>query len=219
MKAFIFDMDGVLVDSEKQWKLCEGTYFRTMIPHWTDHDHHKIVGMGVVDLYHWLVEEYAIKKPKGEFLAECHTLAEDIYGRKVTYTAGAGPFLAMLRRSGVKIGLASSSPRVWIDIVLERFVLTKTFGAIASGDETPGKTKPAPDLYLLCAERLGVLPHECIAIEDSAPGVKAAKAAGMACAAFRNGHNDEQDLSAADYEFESFAELSGRFKIRPPARG
>ncbi|MBI3552810.1 MAG: HAD family phosphatase [Elusimicrobia bacterium] len=218
MKAVIFDMDGVIVDSEKQWKLAEGPFFRRLVPSWTDHDHHKIVGLGVVDLYHWLVDEYAITQPKEEFLKECHALAEDIYGRKVVYTEGVGAFLAMLKRNRVKVGLASSSPREWIDIVLNRFELKHEFGAVASGDETPGKTKPEPDLYLLCAERLGVLPHECVAIEDSAPGLKAAKAAGMFCAAFRNGHNDEQDLEGADYEFSTFEELGTRFKIKP-ARG
>jgi HAD superfamily hydrolase (TIGR01509 family) len=219
VKAVIFDMDGVIVDSERQWKLCEGDLFRKLVPTWTDADHQKIVGMGVVELYHWLFDEYGIKETKENFLAQCQVLAEEIYGTRVTRTEGITEFMDFLRKSRIKVGLASSSPRQWVNIVLERFMLADQFAAVSSGDETPGKTKPEPDLYLLCAERLGFLPGDCVAIEDSYPGVTAAKAAGMRCAAFRNGHNDEQDLSGADYEFTSFEELTGRFRIRPAARG
>ena len=93
--------------------------------------------------------------------------------------------------------------------MLSRFGLSRAFGAVVTGDDAPGRTKPAPDLYLLAAKGLGVEPERCLAVEDSRHGVAAAKAAGMACLAFRNGHNDEQDLSSADGEFRAFAELSG----------
>ena len=215
MKAVIFDMDGVIVDSEHQWKLAEGPFFRKLVPRWTDHDHHQIVGMGVVDLYYWLVEKHGIKQPKEEFLTECDGLAKEIYGQRVCFTDGVSDFLSVLKKRGLKIGLASSSPRPWIDIVLDRFAIRGRFAAVASGDETPGKTKPDPALYLLCARRLGVDPKDCLAIEDSFPGVTAAKAAGMTCAAFRSGHNDEQDLSKADFEFRNFAELERRLKATP----
>ena len=209
MKAVIFDMDGVIVDSEKQWQVAEGPFFKRLIRTWTDHDHQQIVGLGVVELYHWLVEKHGINQSKEEFLAECHVLAEDVYGRKSSFTDGINAFLRRLEKRGTKVGLASSSPRNWIDIVLKRFDLEREFAAVASGDETPGRTKPEPDLYLLCAKRLGVEPKDCVAIEDSVPGVRAAKAAGMRCAAFRNGHNDALDLSAADFEFTDFARLEG----------
>lgn len=215
--AVIFDMDGVIVDSEKQWKLAEGPFFKRLVHSWTDHDHHKIVGLGVVELYHWLVKEHGITQSKEDFLAECHNLAEDVYGRKSCFTEGIPEFTAALKKDGVKIGLASSSPRNWIDIVLKRFDLLDSFAAIASGDETPGRTKPEPDLYLLCAKRLDAEPKDCLALEDSLLGVTAAKAAGMQCAGFRNGHNGEQDFSAADFEFSDFKELESRLAGIPSA--
>ena len=211
MNTVIFDMDGVIIDSERQWKILEGPFFRRILPGWRDEDHKKIVGLGVVDLYFWLVKEYGLKEPKDRFLAQCEKLAEEIYGRKTSPPAGLFEFIADLKNKGVVLGLASSSPRAWIDITLSRFDLKKEFSAVVSGDDAPGKTKPAPDIYLLAAQKLGVPPARCLAIEDSVLGVRAAKSAGMSCAGFRNGHNHEQDLSLADFEFEAFQDLRSQW--------
>lgn len=207
MNTVIFDMDGVIIDSERQWKILEGPFFRRILPGWRDEDHKKIVGLGVVDLYFWLVKEYGLKEPKDQFLTQCEKLAEEIYGRKTSPPAGLFEFIADLKNKGVVLGLASSSPRAWIDITLSRFDLKKEFSVVVSGDDAPGKTKPAPDIYLLAAQKLGVPPARCLAIEDSVLGVRAAKSAGMYCAGFRNGHNHEQDLTLADFEFETFQGL------------
>lgn len=201
----MFDMDGVIVDSEHQWKLAEGSFLRDLVPAWRDEDHPKIVGLGVVDLYHWLVREYALKEPKESFLARCHEMAREIYGRRVSLTDAIGKLLAGLSQEKIALGLASSSPRAWIEIVLSRFDLKEHFAAVVSGDEVPGRNKPEPDIYLLAAKRLGAAPSRCLAVEDSFLGVQAAKKAGMLCVAFRNGTNDEQDLSEADAEVRSLS--------------
>ena len=208
MRAVILDMDGVIVDSEHQWKLAEGAFLRRIAPGWREEDHHKLVGLGVVDLYYWLVREYGIKEPLERFLADCDVLSKGIYNNRVSLTDGLAGFIADVKKNRVPLGLASSSPKSWIDMVLDRFGLRKDFDAVVNGDETPGRTKPAPDLYLLAAERLAVKPRECLAIEDSVLGVRAAKSAGMACAGFRNGTNEEQDFSQADFEIRSFLGLS-----------
>ena len=201
-------MDGVIVDSEHQWKLAEGEFLRRIAPHWREEDHHKIVGLGVVDLYYWLVREYEIEVPRERFLADCDALAKEIYGNRVSLAEGLAGFIADIKTNRIPLGLASSSPKSWIDMVLDRFGLREDFDAMVNGDETPGRTKPAPDLYLLAAERLAVKPRECLAIEDSLLGVRAAKSAGMTCAGFRNGTNDEQDFSPADFEIRGFQGLS-----------
>jgi HAD superfamily hydrolase (TIGR01509 family) len=221
MKAVIFDMDGVIVDSERQWKNAETAFFARLLGSWDPARNKEIVGMGVVDLYHWLVKELGLKCTKEHFLAECDVLAKDVYGRHVTCAEGFPELIADLKRAGLALGLASSSPRHWIDMVLERFALRPHFGAIASGDDAPGRVKPHPDLYLLAATNLGVAPADCVAIEDSFPGVTAAKRAGMKCVAFRNGHNDQQDLSQADVEIRTFVELDAqalRRALSMPAR-
>lgn len=210
MQAVIFDMDGVIVDSERQWQLAEGPFFSGLVSGWTPERHHEIVGMGVVDLYHWLVKEYRLKESEESFLGRCHELAQDIYGRRAARSSGLEELIANLKKEGIKIGLASSSPRNWIDLVLARYKMAEDFAVVASGDDAPGKTKPAPDLYLLAATGLGTAPENCVAIEDSVLGVTAAKRAGMRCVGFRNGHNDEQDLSQADAEIRGFEKLDAR---------
>jgi HAD superfamily hydrolase (TIGR01509 family) len=201
-------MDGVIVDSEHQWRLCETELFQRHVPKWGDADHDKIVGMGVEDLYHFLVKEYAMKTDLKTFLAECHDLAVQVYGERVTCNADFSKTVEALRAKKLKVGLASSSPRAWIDLVLERFDLKGHFDAVASADDVPkGKTKPEPDLYLLCCKKLGVAPQAALAIEDSKPGSTAAKRAGLTCAGFRNGKNDEQDLSMADVEIRDLKEI------------
>lgn len=205
MKAVIFDMDGVLVDSERQWKLAAEDQLRRLAPRWTDADSETIVGLGVVELHEYLERHHAPAPPRAEFLRLCDGLAEEVYGRRVTPAAGLEGLLAALAARGAKVGLASSSPRPWVDRVLDRFALRRHFGALATGDETPGRVKPEPDLYLLAAKRLGVDPGSCVAVEDSRYGVAAAKAAGMRCLALRSPDNAGQDLSRADGEIPALA--------------
>lgn len=204
ISAIVLDMDGVMVDSELQWKVAEGPFFRAIVPAWKDEDHDKIVGLSPSDLYDFLVDRYALEQPREAFLGLCDRLALDIYGRRVSVPPALPTFLSRARAYGLKLGIASSSPRPWIEAVLDRFSLRESFSAVASGDETPGRTKPHPALYLLAAERLGLEPKECLAVEDSFVGVTAAKAAGMAVAAYLNGHNGAQDLSRADESFSDF---------------
>ncbi len=209
IKAVVWDMDGVIVDSEHQWRLCEAELFRRYVAKWGDEDHDKIVGMGVEDLYLHLVKNYGVKGSLEAFLKECHELASLVYGKRVSITKGFREAIEDLRRNGLKLGLASSSPRAWIDQVLERFELKGKFEAEACADDVPkGRTKPEPDLYLLACARLGIEPKDALAVEDSVYGVAAAKRAGLLCAAFRSGHNDEQDLKKADFEVRALSELA-----------
>jgi HAD superfamily hydrolase (TIGR01509 family) len=211
--AVILDMDGVMVDSEHQWMLLEEPLLRELLGRWGAQDHRKVVGLGVVDLYYHLVREYKLRLDKTEFLERCDRIAREVYLRKVTLAPGLRPFISDLRRRRVPLGLASSSPRDWVDLVLRRFRLRPSFQAVVTGDETPGRTKPAPDLYLLAARRLKVPPGRCLAVEDSDFGVRAAKDAGMTCAGLRSGHNDEQELGQADWEARGFAALGYRSLI------
>jgi HAD superfamily hydrolase (TIGR01509 family) len=211
--AVILDMDGVMVDSEHQWMLLERPFLKSLLGRWTASDHRKVVGLGVVDLYYHLVREYALRLAKDDFLDRCDRIAREVYLHKVTLAPGLRRFIADLRRRQVPLGLASSSPQAWVDLVLARFRLRPSFRAVATGDETPGRTKPAPDLYLLAARRLKVRPGDCLAVEDSDFGVRAAKEAGMTCVGLRSGKNDEQELSRADWEARGFAALGYRSLI------
>lgn len=210
MRGLVLDMDGVMVDSELQWKLHQGPLLRRMAPQWRPEEHdHQIVGLGVVDLYHWMVEKFRITATEREFLVACHELALTVYGRAVTLTPGLVKVLDEAEREGVLLAVASSSPRAWINAVLERFELMRRFVAVCCADDVgPGRTKPEPDIYLGAVQRLGLTPADCVAVEDSRLGVAAAKAAGLYCVALRNGSNEEQDLARADREIRGFTTLA-----------
>jgi HAD superfamily hydrolase (TIGR01509 family) len=205
--AIIFDMDGVIVDSEAQWKAQEETFFRAAVPAWRAEHHERIVGLGVEDVYHFLVREFGLKMPLADYLARSEEVAREVYLKKVAIADGFRELLADLRRREVPTAIASSSPRRWIDLVVNRFELAPHFDAIVSADDVGGRTKPAPDIYLEAVGRLARASAECLAIEDSAVGVRAAKAAGLICAALRTPHNADQDLQRADFELTAFTGL------------
>jgi HAD superfamily hydrolase (TIGR01509 family) len=147
-------------------------------------------------------------------VTEYHAIAEDIYANKVALLPGFPDLLALLREKDIPAALASSSPRSWINLVLDRFDLKRVFQAVVSSEEVAGRGKPAPDIYLYTARKLEVEPSGCVVIEDSRNGVLSARAAGMYCVGIRNGFNDEQDLSAANIIIEGFGGLDWEALIR-----
>ncbi len=207
MDAVIFDMDGVIVDSEIHWKTTEGFFLQSLIPTWSEHDQDRIIGLGVLDLYALLTNTYHLQKTKEQFLEIYQEMANEIYGQKVSLMEGFETLLNALNSKNIPIALASSSPTSWIDIMLDRFSLRDSFKVVVSADELAGQGKPSPAIYLLTAARLGIRPNRCIAVEDSKNGVLSAKNAEMYCVGFRNGFNDEQDLSRADVIIHHFAEF------------
>ena len=207
MDAVIFDMDGVIVDSEIHWKTTEGFFLQSLIPTWSVNDQDRIIGLGVLDLYALLTNTYHLQKTEEQFLAIYQEMANEIYGQKVSLMEGCAALLYALNSKNIPVALASSSPASWINIMLERFSLRDSFKVVVSADELTGQGKPSPAIYLMTAMRLGVRPDRCIAIEDSKNGVLSAKNAEMFCVGFRNGFNDEQDLSGADMVIHHFAEF------------
>ena len=207
MKAVIFDMDGVIVDSEARWKEQESGFFQECVPGWREEHHERIVGMGVEDVYHHLVREHDMALGKVEFLDRCDGVAKKVYLECTDCAEGFLELARDLKHKGIKTAIASSSPERWVRLVVDRFALSPLLDAVVTADDVGGKTKPRPDIYLEAAARLGVPPGECLAIEDSSIGLLAAKRAGIKVAAFRTPANAGQDLSGADFELGSFAGL------------
>jgi len=207
LNAVIFDMDGVIVDSELHWKNLEGFFLSSLVSSWTDADQSRIIGVSMDHVYTLLVSEYGMQKSREQFLAQYQEMANEIYGKKVALLPGVEDLLTKLRQHHIPVALASSSPRSWINIVLRRFNLRASFQAVVSADDLNGEGKPSPAIYLFTASSLGVPPTQCIAIEDSKNGVLSAKNAGMFCIGLRNGFNEEQDISRADLIIHGFAEL------------
>jgi HAD superfamily hydrolase (TIGR01509 family) len=205
--AVIFDMDGVIVDSELHWKSLEGYFLQSLVPGWTPQDQSRIIGMSLENLYTMLTDEYGMQEPRDAFLEQYHAIAMQIYREKAGLLPGFGETLDLLTQYEVPLALASSSPRTWIEIVLARFELHGAFKVVVSAGEVGGRGKPAPDIYLYTAEKLSVPPADCVVIEDSKNGALSARNAGMFCIGIRNGFNEEQDLSAASVVVEGFKAL------------
>ena len=204
MRAIVFDMDGVIVDSESQWKALEADFFRATVPAWREEHHEKIVGMGVEDVYEFLVREFDLTLGKAEFLRRSDEVARKVYLQRVEIAEGFIPLALGLKHRGIRVAIASSSPSRWIAHVVDRFSLSPLLDEIVSADDVGGRTKPLPDIYLEAAARLKIPTIECLAIEDSSIGLLAAKRAGLRTAAFRTAHNHAQDLSLADFELSGF---------------
>ncbi|HET9493139.1 MAG TPA: HAD-IA family hydrolase [Chloroflexia bacterium] len=207
MQAFIFDMDGVIVDSEIHWKSVEGYFLSRVIPGWTEEDQGRIVGISLDNLFTMLRDEYGYSGSREQFLETYHANAHRIYTEKVELLPGFEGLLSLLHENGVMLALASSSPRAWIDLVLERFDLRRAFDVTVSAEEIEGEGKPSPAIYLHTARKLGVDPARCVVVEDSRNGVLSARAAGMYCIGLRNGFNDDQDLSEADILVNGLGEI------------
>lgn len=211
-KAFIFDMDGVIIDSEpiharaKMATLRE--YGITLSKEEIGID--RYVGRSAKSF--WLdmkqrfpevfTEEWQVMagKKNEKYMA---ILNNDTSIRAI---AGLPELLARLKQKGYTIGLGSSSVRPMVKNVLTRFGIIDYFAALTTGDEVEN-AKPDPAIYLLAAQKLGMKPADCTVIEDAASGIKAAKAAGMRCIAVRNPHSGKQDLSLADQIIDKYEEI------------
>ncbi|MEF8785834.1 MAG: HAD family phosphatase [Haloarculaceae archaeon] len=205
MDAVCFDMDGVVVNSEDFWVPREtAELFPQLVPDATV-DVEEITGMNYRDIYDYLDETYDVHLHRDEFLAWYDDAAESIYGADVHLLDGIQQLVDTLREQGVAVGLVSSSPHHWIDIVLERFGLD--FDEVVSADAVDVPGKPAPDIYEYAADLLEVDPKSSVAVEDSGHGIEAAGAAGMHVVGFKHGDPDDTDRSAADYVATTPADL------------
>jgi mannitol-1-/sugar-/sorbitol-6-phosphatase len=177
MTAVIFDCDGTLVDSEP---LARTAWARTLEPYGyavTDADAEATVGLPFPRTHEYFAERAALPGVDEMWTAYSGRLFALIDDELVIFEDAVGA-ARDLRERGIPVGVASSSPRERLQRTLTRAGLLDAFDVTVAGDEVE-HGKPAPDMFLLTAERLGVPPEQCIVIEDSPPGVQAGVAAGM----------------------------------------
>jgi HAD superfamily hydrolase (TIGR01509 family) len=118
--------------------------------------------------------------------------------------------LRLLKEKKLRIALSSSSARHWIDLILARLKIRGFFEVVVSREEVK-KSKPWPEIYLLTAKKLSLTPKECLVLEDTPPGIEAAKKAGMKCLAVPNKFNQQADFSQADWVLRSLVEIDYHF--------
>jgi HAD superfamily hydrolase (TIGR01509 family) len=202
-------MDGLLLDTETLWHESEVELFRLHGDEFTRDDQLRVIGTSFDVTARYFAERLGRPAERGAELAdEMIGLMHQRVLRQVDARPGAVELVEGLRRlDGVQLGLASNSPRFLVDDALATAGLADAFEAIVTADDVE-HAKPAPDIYLLACERLGVSPSEALALEDSASGVAAAKAAGLTCIAVPL--FAETDVSAADRVVDSLEELLER---------
>ncbi len=208
IEAVVFDLDGVLLDSEQVWHGVREQLTREHDGRWQDRAHVEMMGMSSVEWSRYMHDELGVPDAPEEISAEVVRRLEDVYRERLPLIDGAREAVEQLAASW-PLGLASSSNRELIDLVLELSKLAPFFSVTVSSEEV-ARGKPAPDVYLEATRRLGVPPERCAAVEDSRNGIRAAKAAGMRVIAIPNPHfpPDDAALELADLTMGSLGELS-----------
>ena len=201
-KSVIFDMDGVLIDSEPLHYESDRRTMREYGLELSDAEMEAYVGITGEKMWADLREKYGIADSVETLMRKQEAHKRALFGQDVQPIDGIPELLEALQSAGRGIALASSSPRYFIDMVLEGLGLRRYFPVVVSGADVK-KGKPAPDIFLRAAELLGVEPQHCVVIEDSGHGVRAAKAAGMHCIGLVTPNSGKQDLSLADIVVES----------------
>ena len=208
IKATIFDMDGVIIDSEPIHLNADKMtlkYFGINVP---DEELNNYVGVSNATMWAELRPKYKFPFSSEELNKKTVENKNNLFGNmKLELIPGIFELLSELRNDNIKIGLASSSTKVFIEMILNNLKIINFFDAIVSGEEVKNG-KPAPDIFLKAAELLDIAPNECLVIEDSEHGVEAAKAAGMKCIGFTNPNSGKQDLTPADTIVNSINEIS-----------
>jgi HAD superfamily hydrolase (TIGR01509 family) len=205
--AVVFDLDGVLVDSEQLWDRARRELVEERGGVWHEDATRAMMGMSSPEWSRYLHDELQVDLEPAEISAAVVAKLEQLYREQLPLLPGArAAVLALAQRW--PLGLASSANREVIDLVLELAELEDSFAATVSSEEVP-RGKPAPDVYLEAARRLGVAPTDCAAVEDSTNGLRAAAAAGMRIIALPNRAFPpaEDALQLADVVIGSLDEL------------
>ena len=212
-EAVIFDMDGVLIDSEPLWKIAMEEVFHSVGCMITKKDFQKTVGLRideVIAFWHKEVgwDKYSSKEVEHKIIQRMIELIH----QNGTPLVGVLDTLHFLRKNNIKIGLATSSYTVLIDAVLNTLNIRGHFDFVHSAeDEEFGK--PHPAVYLSVAKKLDVHPTKCLVIEDSINGVISGKAARMSVICIpEKTHHPEPKLNFSDYLFEDMSKMLTNFK-------
>jgi len=189
--AVVFDLDGVLVDSEQVWDEVRRAVVADLGGRWTDAATTAVQGMSTPEWARYLVDELGVHGPPEEVAADVIRRMAERYRRHVPLLPGAVQAVRTLSGHW-PLGVASSSPPDLIRTVLDVAGVADRFRVVVSSEQV-SRGKPAPDVYLAAAAELGVPAERCVAVEDSANGLRAAAAAGMTVVAVPNPHYPPPD--------------------------
>lgn len=208
-EAVIFDLDGTLVDSMWMWRKIDIEYlgrFGIALPESLQNE---IEGMSFSETAAYFKERFQLADSLDTIKSDWNAMACDKYKYEVPFKEKAPAFLECCKQRGMKLGIATSNSQTLVESAAESLSLRRYFSCIMTACEV-NKGKPAPDIYLAVAERLGVSPGKCLVFEDILPGIQAGKNAGMSVCAVEDAYSAdirEEKCRLADFFIESYAEL------------
>jgi HAD superfamily hydrolase (TIGR01509 family) len=208
IEAVVFDLDGIIVDSEHVWDDVRRELAHDRGGRWHERASRDMMGMSSVEWSLYMRDVVGLAETPEEINAEVVRRMEAVYRERLPLIPGA---VGAVERLAARwpLGLASSSNRELIDLVLEVSGLDRLFGVTVSSEEV-ARGKPAPDVYLEAARRLEAAPERCAAVEDSEAGIRSARAAGMRVLVVPNEHFPPADeaLAEADVVLDDVAGLT-----------
>lgn len=197
IKGLIFDMDGVLLDSEPLHLKAYQVLLKDFGITFTEEDNRPFLGRIDLELAEHLVSQHSLPMNALQLVERKEENLTGLFTSKLEPMPGVIKVLQRAEALSIPCAVASSATLPTIQLITKRLGIARYFQTLTSGDEVP-HGKPAPDVYLLAAQRISVLPINCLVVEDSYNGVLAAKAAGMQCIAIPCSTTRHQDHSKAD---------------------
>ena len=207
IKAVIFDMDGVMVDSEYLWERAETILLSRRNIEYNDQYRDQIVGLNQNDSGKLLIETFSLNESIEEVISERIDILFELYDSQLKLNTGLINLLEKLKINNFLLAVASSSPKKVVRYVVDKFKLSNYFHAIISGDNA-AEGKPHPEIYLKTAQELSTAPKSCVAIEDSINGLISAKEAGMYCIAVPDKRLSQNPFKKADLILCSLDEIT-----------
>lgn len=222
IKGAIFDMDGVIVDNIRHHLRAWKELGRELGRDFQDEDVRRVFGKRNREILRSLLGNDAEHEQLAEYAQRKEELYREIMAPDLRPVPGLADFLESLRSSGVKTAVATSGPMENVRFVLDGLGFQAAFEAIVTGLDVR-ESKPDPAIFLLAAERLGLMPANCVIFEDSPPGIQAAKASGCPCIALATTHSaDELRPYKPDRIIKDFRELAAgepQSMLAEPRRG
>ena len=209
IKAVLFDLDGTLADSMLVWTQIDLDFFASRgipIPETLQTD---IEGMSFAETAQYFIDTFHLPETLDQLMSLWNQIALKHYRTDVELKEGAAEFLAYLKSKGIRTGISTSNSRLLLDVFLTRHGIKSSFDALTTSDEVK-RGKPAPDVYLTTARKLGVRPNECLVIEDLPMGIRAGLNAGMKVCAIEDRYScklREEKQKLAHYYINSFRDV------------
>ena len=209
IKACLFDMDGTLVDSMHIWKDIDIAFLGRFGYELPPTLQKEIEGMAFKETAQYFKERFNLPLSIEEIMNQWNEMAFRVYAEEIDYKKGAFAFLKMLKKMGIRTAICTSNSKELVAAVGEHLGFIPYFDTIITSCEV-GAGKPAPDIYLEAARRVGVSPKECLVFEDIVMGLTAGKRAGMKLCAVEDpfsADQREEKMAMADYYIEDYLSL------------